>query len=84
MEIPGRGQDKINHAHAFGGVDLAVETVEELFDVPVDYYVKLNFEAFVEIIDALGGVTVDVPLLTVNKTAPIKRMRSLSMKVFKR
>lgn len=61
VEIPGRGQDKINHAHAFGGVDLAVETVEELFDVPVDYYVKLNFEAFVEIIDALGGVTVDVP-----------------------
>lgn len=61
VEIPGRGLDKINHAHAFGGVDLAVETVEELLDIPVDYYVKLNFQAFVDIIDALGGVTVEVP-----------------------
>lgn len=59
--IPGYYEDKINHAHYFGGVDLAVNTVEELFDVPVDYYVKLNFEAFIEIIDALGGITVDVP-----------------------
>lgn len=61
VEIPGRGQDKINHAHFFGGVDLTVETVEELFDIPVDFYVKLNFQAFVDIIDALGGVTVEVP-----------------------
>ena len=62
VTIPGRrNQDKINHAHAFGGVDLAVETVEKLFDIPVDYYVKLNFVAFIEIIDALGGIEVDVP-----------------------
>ncbi|TWI59935.1 LCP family glycopolymer transferase [Halalkalibacter nanhaiisediminis] len=62
VDIPGRrNQDKINHAHAFGGVDLAVETVEELFDIPVDYYSKLNFYAFVEIVDALGGIDVNVP-----------------------
>lgn len=62
VDIPGRrNQDKINHAHAFGGVDLAVETVEQLFDIPVDYYTKLNFVAFVEIVDALGGIEVDVP-----------------------
>lgn len=61
VNIPGKKVDKIGHAHAYGGVDLTVATVEELLDVPVDYYVKLNFDAFVEIIDALGGVTVDVP-----------------------
>ncbi|MCM3760924.1 LCP family protein [Alkalihalobacillus oceani] len=62
VDIPGRrNQDKINHAHAFGGVDLAVETVEQLFDIPVDYYTKLNFIAFVEIVDALGGIDVEVP-----------------------
>ncbi|MCL7746758.1 LCP family protein [Halalkalibacter alkaliphilus] len=62
VEIPGRvNYDKINHAHSFGGLNLTIETVEHLFDIPVDYFVKLNFVAFVEIIDALGGVEVDVP-----------------------
>lgn len=61
VDIPGRKTTKINNAHYFGGVDLAVDTVEELLDVPVDYYVKLNFDAFIEIVDAIGGVTVDVP-----------------------
>ncbi|WP_349408649.1 LCP family protein [Pseudalkalibacillus sp. SCS-8] len=61
VEIPDRGMDKINHAHAFGGVDLAVQSVENLFGVPVDHYVRLDFRAFIEIVDALGGVEVDVP-----------------------
>ncbi|WP_240374376.1 LCP family protein [Bacillus piscicola] len=61
VNIPGRGEDKITHAHAFGGTELAIQTVENLFDIPVDYFVKLNFEAFVEIINALDGVQVDVP-----------------------
>lgn len=62
VEIPGRiNRDKINHAHSYGGLELSIETVENLFDVPVDYYVKLNFTAFVEIIDAIGGVEVEVP-----------------------
>ncbi|MGA4718529.1 LCP family protein [Fictibacillus nanhaiensis] len=61
VEIPGRDhKDRITHAHSFGGMDLTVETVEELFDVPVDYYVKLNFDAFLEVIDALGGVEINV------------------------
>jgi polyisoprenyl-teichoic acid--peptidoglycan teichoic acid transferase len=62
VEIPGRDRlDKINHAHAYGGLDLTVDTVENLLDIPVDYYVKLNFDAFLSIIDALGGIEVDVP-----------------------
>ncbi|RWZ55045.1 LytR family transcriptional regulator [Halobacillus fulvus] len=54
-------EDKITHAHAFGGVDATVETVEQMFDVPVDYYVRLNFDSFVEVVDAMGGVQYDVP-----------------------
>lgn len=62
VHIPALGyEDKINHAHAFGGTYGTIETVENLLDIPVDYYVKLNFHAFVDIIDAIGGVEVDVP-----------------------
>ncbi|MEH7605095.1 polyisoprenyl-teichoic acid--peptidoglycan teichoic acid transferase TagU [Priestia megaterium] len=59
-EIVGKGTtDKINHAYAFGGVDMAVNTVEEFLDVPVDYYVQVNMESFKDIVDAVGGVTVN-------------------------
>ncbi|WLD92986.1 LCP family protein [Alkalihalobacillus sp. AL-G] len=61
VEIPDHGRDKINHAHAFGGMDLTVKTVENLFDIPVDYYAKFNFNAFIEVINALDGVRVNVP-----------------------
>lgn len=54
-------EDKINHAHYFGGTTGAIETVENLLDIPVDYYVKVNFHAFVDVVDALGGISVDVP-----------------------
>ncbi|MFD1020159.1 LCP family protein [Thalassobacillus hwangdonensis] len=54
-------EDKINHAHAFGGPKATIETVENLLDIPVDYYVKLNFHAFVDVVDALNGISVDVP-----------------------
>ncbi|KGR76720.1 LCP family protein [Ureibacillus manganicus] len=54
-------KDKINHAHAFGGTLASVETVEQLLDIPVDYYVKMNFNAFIDVVDAIGGVEVEVP-----------------------
>ncbi|SHF75493.1 LCP family protein [Ornithinibacillus halophilus] len=52
---------KINHAHFHGGPDATVETVEEFLNVPVDYFVRMNFEAFVQVVDALGGIMFDVP-----------------------
>jgi LCP family protein required for cell wall assembly len=52
---------KINHAHAYGGVKLTLDTVEELLDIPIDYYVKMNFNAFIDVIDALDGIKVEVP-----------------------
>lgn len=61
-EIIGRGTvDKINHAYAFGGVNMSVKTVEHFLDYPVNYYVRVNMEGFARIIDSLGGVDVDNP-----------------------
>lgn len=51
--------DKINHAYAFGGVPMAMDTVENLLDIPLDYYVFINMEGFLQIIDTLGGVTIE-------------------------
>lgn len=55
-------QDKITHAHVFGGVDSTIDTVENFLNVPVDYYVKFNFKSFIKIVDSLGGIDVNVPV----------------------
>ncbi|PPA70269.1 LCP family protein [Jeotgalibacillus proteolyticus] len=54
-------KDKINHAHAFGGPQAAMESVESLLEVPVDYYVRMNFNAFIDVVNSLDGVKVNVP-----------------------
>ncbi len=60
--IPDSGkEDKITHAYAFNGPSSTIESVEELLDVPVDYYLRMNFDAFIEVVDALGGIKVEVP-----------------------
>ena len=60
LEIPGVGEDKVNAAFANGGAELTVETLEGLLDRRIDNYVVLNFEGVGEIVDAMGGVTIDV------------------------
>lgn len=68
VNIPYVGyKDKITHAHALGGTLATIETVEELFDVPVDYYVRMNFEAFIDVVDALGGIEAEVPYTMLEK-----------------
>lgn len=58
-EIVGHGtQDKINHAFAFGGAKMSMDTIENFLDIPIDYYMKINMEGFKDIVDAVGGVTV--------------------------
>jgi LCP family protein required for cell wall assembly len=59
--IPGHGTDKINVAFQIGGPRLAVRTVREYTGLPVHHLVIVDFARFEELIDALGGVTVDVP-----------------------
>lgn len=69
VEIVGRGtMDKINHAHVFGGKEMTIDTVEKFLDIPVDYYAAVDFDAFIEIIDILGGITVNVPFDFEEKT----------------
>ncbi|WP_314060436.1 LCP family protein [uncultured Vagococcus sp.] len=59
-EIVGNGtMDKINHAYAFGGVDMAMDTVENLLDIPLDHYVTINMKGLKELVDAVGGINVE-------------------------
>lgn len=59
--VPCRGgYDKLSHTN-WGGTHCAVGAIEHLFDMEIPYYVKLNFTGFMEIIDTLGGVMVDIP-----------------------
>jgi LCP family protein required for cell wall assembly len=60
VEIPGLGEDKVNAAFANGGPELTVKTLENLTGLPVENYVVLNFGGTREIVDALGGITVNV------------------------
>jgi LCP family protein required for cell wall assembly len=55
------GQRKINAAHANGGPELSVKAVKDLLGVDLEYYVKVDYRAVEEIVDAIGGVTVDIP-----------------------
>jgi LCP family protein required for cell wall assembly len=60
--IPSRDSyTKITHAHAYGGIKETLDTVENLFDMPVDYYTRIDFDAFIDIVDALDGIEVEVP-----------------------
>lgn len=59
--IPEEGhKDKITHA-LYHGTGSSIETVEGLLDVPVDYYVRMNFNAFIDVVDALDGIYANVP-----------------------
>ncbi len=60
VKIPGHGWDKINHAYAIGKEKLSQEAAEGLLGIPFDYYVVINFAAFGKIVDAVGGVDIDV------------------------
>jgi len=62
VSIKGRKQpQKINHAYAFGGIELLRDTVINLTGVPVNYYLVLNYASFPKIVDAIGGVDINVP-----------------------
>jgi polyisoprenyl-teichoic acid--peptidoglycan teichoic acid transferase len=61
VHIPGHGRQKINGANAIGGPQLAMETVREFLGIPIDHYVVLNVHALVELVDELGGLTIEIP-----------------------
>lgn len=61
VEIPGHGMDKITHAHAFGGPELATRTVAQNFGIPIHHWARVDMPGFLELIDVLGPVEVNVP-----------------------
>ena len=58
--LPGRGLDKINHAYAYGGIDLARRTVENLLEIEIPYYILVSLRGVTNLIDELGGVPIHV------------------------
>ncbi|MDD2807813.1 MAG: LCP family protein [Patescibacteria group bacterium] len=78
VAIPGYGYGKINHANAYGelknpgrGGELAREVVSNILDIPIQYYVRIDFDGFKKIIDDLGGITVDVDNVLNDYSYPI-------------
>lgn len=72
VDIPGRGESKINAALAYGGVPLMVQTVESLFQQRIDHVAMVDFEGFKGLTDALGGVEVDVKIPFAPASGPMK------------
>ena len=60
VKVGYRGFDKINAAYAYGGVRLAENTVENFLGIDIDHYVTINTHAFVDMVDAIGGIDLDV------------------------
>lgn len=62
LDMGENGNQKLNTAYALGGPSYMVETVSKLAGVPISHYAEVNFDGFKDIVDALGGVEVDVPM----------------------
>lgn len=60
VELPGYGQSKINHALMVGGIPYQILVTEDFLDVEIDHYLLIDFVAFQQIVDSVGGITVDV------------------------
>ena len=60
VEIPGHDGNRLNAAYAYGGPELLMETLEENFGIEVNRYMLVNFQAFANLVDAVGGVDLDV------------------------
>ena len=58
VDIPGHGTTKINAAFAYGGPKLLIKTVESLTGIRIDHYVEIGFGGFVNVVDAVGGITI--------------------------
>lgn len=71
------GYAKINAAYTYDQEDGAIAAVENLLSVPINFYVTLDFQAFEKIVDALGGVDVDVPVAISEANADVTKMIEL-------
>ncbi|WP_250674628.1 LCP family protein [Paraclostridium ghonii] len=67
VDIPGHGEQKLTHAYAYGGINLLVETIESNFKLDIQNYAIVNFFSFMDIVDTLDGVVVDIQPEEVNE-----------------
>jgi len=86
VEIPGYGNYKLNAAYSFGGIKLLYKTIAKNFGVKMDGYAEVNFDAFINVIDELGGVEVTLTeseAKNLRSTNYIKRRKYRKVKVDK-
>ena len=60
VDIPGHKGNRLNAAYSYGGAELLMETIEQNFDIHISRYVLVNFEAFANLVDAVGGVDLEL------------------------
>jgi LCP family protein required for cell wall assembly len=91
VQIPGNGYKKINEANAYGeqvkagnGPTVALETVQKVIDQPIQYYVRVDFSGLLEMVDALGGVTVEVENTFCDYAYPTERKGDTSKVCFEK
>ncbi|MBO7515813.1 MAG: LCP family protein [Lachnospiraceae bacterium] len=60
VAIPGRGNNRLNAAHAYGGANLLMQTIEVNFGIHIDYFARVNFFSFMDIVDAVGGIDINL------------------------
>ena len=60
VEIPGHKDNRLNAAYSYGGAELLMQTIEQNFDIHISRYVLVNFEAFANLVDAVGGVDLEL------------------------
>ena len=64
VDIPGHGEAKLNSAYMLGGPELLMETVKETYNISIDKYIIINFWGFEAIVDYIGGIEVDVKIIS--------------------
>jgi len=79
VELPGHGAKKINSAYLLGGPNMAIQALEDITGQDIDYFMTVNFWGFEEIIDAIGGVHIDVPIAINDPRADFTPDRSASL-----
>ena len=66
VKIPGRGEEKLTHAYAYGQEELLMQTINENFDLDLKDYAVVNFKSFIDIVDIIGGVDIEVKEKEIN------------------
>lgn len=74
-----KAYDKLTHAGVYG-IEESVKTLENLYDINIDYYARVNFTTFVNIVEKLGGITVDVPVKFCEQTSSRTSTKKICLK----